>query len=142
MTKPELLARLGQAFGFAVPPAATAADISALVMRFQSMAGLPASGALDPATAMRLRQAPAHWTGWEHLVGWHHLVGAEAWESETASLGPEAQDVIRHAIAQEQNPRTLSSLASALQAAGYPQAAARVKTKTPGAQVATSGWWP
>ena len=136
MPKPELLARLGGALGFVIPSAISAADVSSLVARFQSMAGLPVTGALDPSTTMRLRQGPTH------LAGWRYLVGAEAWEGETASLGPEAQDVIRHAIAQEKNSRTLSSLALALQAAGYPQAAAAVKVKTPGAQTAASGWWP
>ena len=126
----EVLARLGQFFHLNLSRGPVAADdITHLITRFQAQMGLRPTGAADAQTVAQLRQA----------TGASHVTGAADWESETGALGPAAQDVIRHAISSESDKRTLASLSSALGAAGYPLAAAAVKSGQ--GVTATSGWW-
>lgn len=125
----EILSRLSQFFHVDLSHGAAGADVKQLVMRFQAQMGLRPTGAADAQTLAQLRQS----------TGAAHVTGAADWESETGTLGAAAQDVIRHAISSETNKSTLLSLSSALGAAGYPLAAAAVKSGQ--GVTATSGWW-
>ena len=131
----DLAARLGQFFQLAIPASSLPPnDLAQLLSRFQQQMGLPATGLTDPQTISVLRKA----TGGSAGIAFR--VGISGWESETSSLGPAAQDVIRHVIAAEADARTLTSLGQTLSAAGFPMAAAAVKAKA-GRTAIAAGWW-
>lgn len=105
------------------------------IVQFQQAQKLPATGVVDQKThdflvqiATPLTTDPLAQAKQTASVNTRAGASAGDWKSETASLGKAAQNIIAHAMS-DQDPKTQASLSNALSAAGFPNASAAVAQK-------------